>query len=49
LVCSLPAFIFLKNKTEKLSKYIEYGSALWTISMYLTLGGGPMISKLFFN
>ena len=49
LLCTLPAFIFLKNRSEKLSKMIEYASALWTIAMYLTLGGGPMISKLFFN
>lgn len=49
LLCSIPALIFLKSKSEKASKMIEYASALWTISMYLTLGGGPMISKLFFN
>lgn len=49
IVCSSPAFIFLKNKSQKVSKYIEYASALWTIMMYLTLGGGPMISKLLFN
>ena len=42
-------FLFLKYKTNKLSKMIEYASALWTIAMYLTLGGGPMISKLLFN
>jgi 4-hydroxybenzoate polyprenyltransferase len=49
VLCSLPAFLFLKNKTHKLSKMIEYASALWTIAMYLTLGGGPMISKLLFS
>jgi 4-hydroxybenzoate polyprenyltransferase len=49
LLCSLPAFIFLKKRSEKSSKMIEYASALWTIAMYLTLGGGPMISKLLFN
>lgn len=49
LLCSLPAFIFLIKKSKKASKNIEYASALWTIAMYLTLGGGPMISKLFFN
>lgn len=49
VLCSLPAFLFLYNKTNKLSKMIEYSSALWTISMYLTLGGGPMISRLLFN
>ena len=49
VLCSLPAFIFLKRKSEKSSKMIEYASALWTVAMYLTLGGGPMISKLLFN
>lgn len=47
MLCSLPAFIFLTKKSQKASKSIEYASALWTIAMYLTLGGGPMISKLF--
>ncbi|MEO6636975.1 MAG: hypothetical protein ABIN25_01790 [Ginsengibacter sp.] len=49
IICLLPAFIFLKKKYQSISKYIEYASALWTIAMYLTLGGGPMISKLFFS
>ena len=49
ILCSLPAFLFLRTKTYKLSRMIEYSSALWTIAMYLTLGGGPMISKLLFN
>ncbi|MDQ6761178.1 MAG: UbiA family prenyltransferase, partial [Bacteroidota bacterium] len=31
IVCSSPAFIFLKNKSQRVSKYIEYASALWTI------------------
>ncbi|TLV02921.1 UbiA family prenyltransferase [Dyadobacter luticola] len=46
IICSMPAFLFLNKKTEKLSKMIEYASALWTIAMYLTLGGGPMLSKM---
>ncbi|HET6993304.1 MAG TPA: UbiA family prenyltransferase, partial [Bacteroidia bacterium] len=49
ILCSFPAFLFLANKTQKLSKMIEYASAVWTIAMYLTLGGGPMISKLLFR
>lgn len=49
LICALPAVLFLRNKTIKLSKIVEYASALWTISMYLTLGAGPMISKLLFH
>ncbi|TND08139.1 MAG: 4-hydroxybenzoate octaprenyltransferase [Bacteroidetes bacterium] len=46
IICALPAFLFIQKKTEKRSKMIEYASALWTIGMYLTLGGVPMLSKL---
>ena len=49
ILCAFPALLFLQKRTEKLSKMIEYASAFWTISMYLTLGGGPMISKLLFS
>ncbi len=49
VICALPALLFLKNKTKKLAKMIEYASALWTIAMYLSLGGGPMITKLWFH
>ncbi|PSL31297.1 UbiA family prenyltransferase [Dyadobacter jiangsuensis] len=49
LVCALPAILFWKARTTKQSKMIEYASALWTIAMYLTLGAGPMISKLLFH
>lgn len=49
LICALPAVLFWRNQTEKLSKMVEYASAAWTISMYLTLGAGPMISKLLFH
>lgn len=49
LVCALPAVWFWKARTAKLSKMVEYASALWTIAMYLTLGAGPMISKLLFH
>lgn len=49
LLCSLPALFFLKEEKAKTAKFIEYASALWTIAMYLTLGGGPMINRLFFN
>ena len=49
ILCCIPAVIFLKSKTEKLSKTIELSSALWTIAMYLTLGGIPMLQKLIFN
>lgn len=49
LICALPAFLFLNKKTKKLSKSIELMSALWTIAMYLTLGGVPMLQKLIFG
>lgn len=46
LLCALPAILFLNKRTERLSKMIEYASALWTIAMYLTLGGVPMLNQL---
>ncbi|MBC7865127.1 MAG: UbiA family prenyltransferase [Bacteroidia bacterium] len=46
VLCSLPAVLFLKKKTAKLAKMIEYASALWTVAMYLSLGGVPMLMKL---
>jgi 4-hydroxybenzoate polyprenyltransferase len=49
VICSLPAFLFLAKQTEKMSKAIELSSALWTIAMYLTLGGVPMMQQLFFS
>jgi 4-hydroxybenzoate polyprenyltransferase len=49
LLCAIPAFIFLKNKSKKASKAIEISSAIWTIAMYLILGGIPMIQKLLSN
>jgi len=48
-LCSIPAFLFLSKKTEGLSKGIELSAAVWTIAMYLTLGGIPMLEKLLFN
>lgn len=46
ILFSLPAFLFLNKMTAKKAKYIEYASALWTIAMYLTLGGIPMVIEL---
>ncbi|MDP2387845.1 MAG: UbiA family prenyltransferase [Bacteroidota bacterium] len=43
---SAPGFVFMKNKTKKTSKFLEYASALWTISMYLILGAAPMIGEM---
>lgn len=47
-VFSLPGFlwVFKENRTEKLSKFIEYSSAAWTALMYLGLGGIPMLKTM---
>lgn len=44
--CSLPAVIFIRNQSAKAAKAMEYSSALWTIAMYLSLGGIPMVQHL---
>ena len=46
VVCAVPGMLFLSEMTKKRSKMIEISSALWTIGMYLTLGGVPMIQQL---
>ena len=43
---SIPGWKFINNPTVKMSKYIEYASALWTALMYLALGGIPMLKIL---
>ncbi len=49
ILCSLPAFSFLKKPNDKAAKWMEISSGIWTISMYLTLGGVPMLQTLLFN
>jgi 4-hydroxybenzoate polyprenyltransferase len=49
IICSIPAILFLKKKNTRSAKSIEISSALWTIAMYLSLGGIPMLQKLLFN
>lgn len=46
VICLIPALLFLNKRTNRLSKSIELISALWTIAMYLTLGGLPMLKQL---
>ncbi len=46
-LCAAPAAFFLQKHRPKRAKLIEYASALWTISMYLSLGGIPMLKALF--
>ncbi len=49
VLCALPGLVFIRNKKEKPSKYIEYASGLWTAGMYLTLGALPMLNQLIFE
>lgn len=46
IVCAMQAILFLNKQTPKLAKRIELFSGVWTIAMYLTLGGIPMVQKL---
>ncbi len=46
LVCCIPALLYLKYKSRRTGKMIEGASAAWTMAMYLTLGGVPMIERL---
>ena len=48
IINMIPAVLFIKNHTKKLSKMIEYASVLWTILMYFALGGIPMLKMLLF-
>lgn len=45
-LCVIPGFLFIRKPTVKLSKWIEYASAIWTALMYLSLGGIPMLKTL---
>jgi|694.fasta_scaffold28590_7 4-hydroxybenzoate polyprenyltransferase len=47
LLALLPAILALRKKTESRAKMMELVSALWTIAMYLSLGGIPMLMQLF--
>lgn len=46
VLCAMPAILFLNKKTKPLSKMIEIAAGIWTIAMYLTLGGVPMLTKI---
>lgn len=43
VLCSLPALLFLRSRSPRHAKLIEIAAGVWTIGMYLTLGGVPMI------
>lgn len=44
--CIVPGILFIKEHTPKKAKAIEAVSGLWTVGMYLSLGGIPMIMNL---
>ena len=46
ILCSWPGIQFLLKPSKRWSKMIEYASAFWTIAMYLSLGGIPMLARL---
>lgn len=46
-LCCVPAVLFLNGMNSKRAKAIELTSAGWTIAMYLSLGGVPMLERLF--
>lgn len=43
-VCSLFGFQFMRQPTENKSKWLEKASGIWSLCMYLTLGGIPLLS-----
>ncbi|MFN0036580.1 MAG: UbiA family prenyltransferase [Saprospiraceae bacterium] len=45
ILCGAQGILFLSDQTPKKAKFIEYASAFWTIAMYLTLGGIPMLFR----
>lgn len=46
-LCASAGIFFLRMYTPRRAKFVEYASALWTLSMYLSLGGVPMLRSLF--
>jgi len=44
--CCVPAGLFLRSRSQGSAKAIELASAIWTIAMYLILGGVPMLEQL---
>ncbi len=45
----IPGILFLIQPSERMSKWIEWSSILWTITMYFSLGAIPMIHQLLSN
>lgn len=49
ILCCIPGILFLKNRNARFSKLIETSSIVWTIAMYLTLGGIPMLVQFIYG
>lgn len=43
VLCLCPIILFYKNPNAKTSKWVEHASGLWTLAMYLLLGGAPFL------
>ena len=43
IFCAIPALKFLKTGEQKIASKIETMAGIWTLGMYLSLGGLPMI------
>lgn len=48
IICLVPGLLFLCKPTRSRAKWIEYTSGFWSILMYLSLGGIPMLKNLLF-
>ncbi|MEL6132049.1 MAG: UbiA family prenyltransferase [Bacteroidota bacterium] len=46
LFATLPGVRFWQHATPARAKYVEYAAGAWTVAMYLTLGGVPMLRAL---
>lgn len=42
IFCSMPAYCFLQNRKQKYASKLETMAGIWTLGMYLSLGGIPM-------
>lgn len=43
IFCAVPALRFLKKREQKIASKLETMAGIWTLGMYLSLGGIPMI------
>lgn len=45
-ICGYPAIEFLKNRKQRTAAKLETMAGIWTLGMYLSLGGIPMILNI---